>query len=97
VIPRAASQSLLQRTIKDKFRLESRLFYETFFSAMRTTREDLAEQFRKVPNDSEYVVVLEDDASAFNAFAEDASHLLLVAMYHWIERSLKLVLSHCDH
>ncbi len=97
VTPRIAPKSLLQRTIKDKFRLESKLFYETFFSTIRTTRDDLADRFREVPSDSDYVAVLEDDASTFNAFVEDASHLLLVAMYHWIERSLKLVLSHCDH
>jgi hypothetical protein len=85
----------LKTLVKQKFEIQAS-FFENFFKALSAADRQLDRRFKRAGNDPEYVNSLENEASEFNAFIGEASQLLLVALYHWVERELKAVLGHCD-
>jgi hypothetical protein len=79
--------------------LEIRLVYSTrFFEKIIETfgieRKELELRFRRLGEnpDPDRVYWLEEEAANLNMFLAESAEIILVAIYHWVERELKYMI-----
>lgn len=95
-LPKTVSRAQLKALLKDKLQFQATFFYDSFLETLSLSQRELDHRFQRHANDPGYIGFLEDEAADLNAFIAEASQLMLVALYHWVERELKGILARCS-
>jgi hypothetical protein len=65
--------------------------FHRLLSALDDERRDLTERFREAKNDEAYLEMLEAESADLNQWSIEIAELVIVAVYHWVERELKVL------